>query len=84
MSFSTGVLVFICAACWIAVVMARSGILRGKGGVRDPRGTRVLREALDKRRDVPDVGDVRAVRDVRRIGIVRPFKGMRGKRNTRV
>jgi hypothetical protein len=84
MGFSTGVLVFICAACWVVVVMARSGILRGKGGARDPRGTRVLRGALERRRDVPDVQDVRAVRDVRRIGIVRPFKGMRGRRNTRL
>ncbi|MEW6341968.1 MAG: hypothetical protein AB1704_14980 [Pseudomonadota bacterium] len=76
MSFSAAILVFICAACWVAVVLARSGGLRSKGGAQEPQGRRVLRAALEKRGDIPDVRDVRSVRDVRK---VRKIIGLRGR-----
>lgn len=80
MSFFAAILVLICAACWVAVVLARSGGLRAKGGAQEPQGRRVLRAALEKRGDVPDVRNVRSVRDVRS---VRGIRGLRGGRNRR-
>jgi hypothetical protein len=80
MSFSAAILVLICAACWVAVMLARSGGLRSKGDAQQPQGRRVLRDALEKRGDVPDVRNVRSVRDVRK---VRDIRGLRGGRNRR-
>ncbi|MGF6244495.1 hypothetical protein P3T42_006262 [Paraburkholderia sp. GAS38] len=84
MSFSAGVLILLCACCWVAVVLARSGALRStKGGAQEPQGRRVLREALEKRGDVPDVRDVRSVRDVHSVREIRGLKGNRAGRNKR-
>ncbi|WCM17946.1 hypothetical protein NDK50_10605 [Paraburkholderia bryophila] len=82
MSFSADILVLICAGCWVAVVLARSGVLRDKRGARDSQGARVLRGALEKR-DVPDVRNVQDVRDVRNVGRIGDLKTRRGWRNRR-
>jgi hypothetical protein len=80
MSLSTGIFVFVCACCWVAVIAARAGVLRSKRRARDPQGMRVLRGALEKRGDVADVRNVRRVRDVRN---VKGVNGLRGGRNRR-
>ncbi|MFL9866502.1 hypothetical protein PQR67_20200 [Paraburkholderia fungorum] len=89
MSFSAIVVVLICACCWIAVVIAKTGLMREKRGVQDqhrdqqqnPRGQQILREALDKhKRDVPDVRNVREVRDVRAVSLLKNLKTRRDRR----
>lgn len=84
MSFSAGVLVLLCACCWVAVVLARSGALRSKtGGAQKPQGRRVLREALEKRGDVPDVRNVRSVRDIHSVSEIRGPKDSRAGKSKR-
>jgi len=66
MNLSASLLFLLCACCWVAVVLARTGRLGGKREAGDNSGARVLRGALDKR-DVPDVRNVRRLRDVLRV-----------------
>jgi hypothetical protein len=75
MSFSGGILILIFACCWVALIAARVGILRGKRGAPDPNGLRTLRGALENR-DIPDVTDVRRVRDVRKVNGPRGLRGL--------
>lgn len=88
MSFSAVVIVLLCACCWIAVVIAKTGLMREKRGAQDQqqgqqdqRGRQILREALDKHKhDVPDVRNVREVRGVRAVSLLKNLQTRRNRR----
>ena len=83
MGFLTAVFVLLCAFCWVIVMMAQMGLLRGakgdgakddasagRAGQRFSPGARILRSVVRGRaqNEVHDVRSVNEVHDVRKVG----------------